>query len=106
MKIAVAVVAVLALALGTAGTVYGVLEAGRVSAQAQQILREEAAIRSMDRQVRMLGNQVATLNVPSDPLSAYNEVCYQPLYNNNIGSDQTYYFPCTNQAQTTPQPGN
>jgi hypothetical protein len=106
MKIAVAVIAVLALALGTAGTVYGITEAGTAAAQARQIRHDRALLRSMGQRVSSLETQVANLNVPTDPLSAYNYVCNQDMTNQSTGVTQTYWFPCTNQAQTIPQPGN
>jgi hypothetical protein len=49
---------------------------------------------------------VGSLTSPSDPLSSYNDICNQQMLNDNTGNDQTYYFPCTNSAVTTPQPGN
>ena len=57
------------------------------------------------RQIINLTNQVGVLNVPSDPLSAYNSVCNQPM-TTPAGLTETYWFPCTNSAQTIPQPGN
>ena len=106
MKIAVAVVAVLALALGTAGTAYGFTEAGKAAAQARQIRHDEALLRSLSQQETALGNQLAALTVPTDPLSAYNDVCSQDMTNGTTGVTQTYWFPCTNSAQTIPQPGS
>jgi len=106
MKIAVAVIAVLALALGTAGTVYGFTEAGKVAAQARQISHEDRQISRDEANLANLETQVGSLTVPTDPLSAYNDVCNQDMTNGTTGVTQLYYFPCTNHAQTIPQPGN
>lgn len=104
MKIAVAIVAALALALGAAGTVYGFTEAGKVAAQARQLHRDEALLRSVSQRETDLAGQMSTLNAPSDPLSAYSAVCNQQMTNQSSGVTQTYWFPCTNNAQTIPQP--
>ena len=85
---------------------YGVTEAGTPAAQARQLRHDEALLRSLSQREPNLSDQVATLNVPTDPLSAYNDVCNQDMTNNSTGVTQTYWFPCTNQAQTIPQPGN
>jgi hypothetical protein len=61
---------------------------------------------SLNNEYQGLSGQVSNLNQPSDPLSAYNDVCNQPITNDATGNVQTYYFPCTNNAQTIPQPGN
>ena len=58
------------------------------------------------QQVTGLQSQLAQFTQPSDPLSAYNDVCDQPMTDNQNDLTQTYYFPCTNSAQTIPQPGN
>jgi hypothetical protein len=50
-------------------------------------------------------NSLGTLSTPSDPLSAYDLICSQDQTNNSTGLTQLYYFPCTNIATTTPQPG-
>jgi hypothetical protein len=106
MKIAVVVIAVLALALGAAGTVYGVTQASRMAAQAREIRHDETLIRSLSQQQTSLQGKVAGLTVPTDPLSAYSAVCNQAMTNQNTGVTQTFWFPCTNNAQTIPQPSN
>ena len=48
---------------------------------------------------------VAGLSNPVDPLSAYTDICNAQLTNNATDVTQTYYYPCTNSAQTIPEPG-
>jgi histidinol phosphatase-like enzyme len=83
------------------------------SAQSAQITRLQSQARADrtelqkdGRQIVSLTNQVGVLSVPSDPLSAYNDICNAQLTNNQTGITQTYYYPCTNVATTIPQPGN
>ena len=77
-------------------------EQNTLTRQLSRAQHEQLVLRQSERR---LGSQVATLNVPSDPLSAYNEVCNQPMQNGATGNTQTFYFPCTNSAQTIPSPG-
>jgi hypothetical protein len=72
---------------------------------ARQLVRAENAELSLKRAQAKLRNEVSGINAPSDPLSAYNDVCNQAMTNSNSGATQTYYFPCTNQATTIPEPG-
>lgn len=62
-------------------------------------------VSDLSSQVGDLSSQVGSLNAPTDPLSAYNFICNMPLTNAD-GGTTTYYFPCTNNVQTIPQPGN
>jgi len=71
---------------------------------ARQIRHDEAMLRSVSQRETYLSNQVATLTVPTDPLSAYSAVCSQQMTNQSSGITQTYWFPCTSHAQTIPQP--
>jgi hypothetical protein len=48
--------------------------------------------------------KMGSLSTPSDPLSSYNEICNTQATDNS-GVTQTYWYPCTNNAQTIPQPG-
>lgn len=75
------------------------------SNKAREIVHLESQINRTKPTLRFLISQLDTLQKPSDPLSSYNEVCNQDMTNSYSGATQTYYFPCTNQAQTTPQPG-
>jgi outer membrane murein-binding lipoprotein Lpp len=86
---------------------------GQVSAQTAQIralTAQEQALKTQEQALKSeyisLSSQVSGLNQPSDPLSAYNDICQVPLQNQGTGATQTYYYPCTNVAQTTPEPGN
>jgi hypothetical protein len=49
--------------------------------------------------------EASQVSQPTDPLSAYNQVCSQPLTDSLTGVTSTWYLPCTNSAQTIPQPG-
>lgn len=68
------------------------------------------ALQSANKQISAhlsnLDNEVSQINVPTDPLSAYNDICSSPVTNQSTGNVQTYYYPCTNNAQTIPEPGN
>ena len=89
----------------------------RVDGQAAQVSRLDSQLSvahktttSQEHEISSLQGSVATLlgqvANPSDPLGAYTDICNQDFTNNSTGIDQTYYFPCTNQAQTMPLPGN
>jgi hypothetical protein len=61
-------------------------------------------------QLSGLQNQVSNLNVPTDPLSAYDEECaFTPDQTDEYPSSDTnnalLWFPCTDSATTIPQPG-
>jgi cell division protein FtsB len=75
----------------------------QLTVQSQSYTRQVRQLRS---EVTSLSAQVSAINIPTDPLSAYNDICNQQETNNNTGVTQTYYFPCTNNAETIPQPGN
>lgn len=76
------------------------------SAATSALSADNAEIKSLRTTVGGLSSQVQNLNVPSDPLSAYNEVCTNSDVQTSNGGSETVYYPCTNQAQTTPQPGD
>jgi len=83
-------------------------EIGRQQAQITQrtaeLTRLQHQLASDEQRLANLEDSVATLNTPTDPLSAYSVVCNQDMTNSVTGITQVYYFPCTNQAQTIPQP--
>jgi type II secretory pathway pseudopilin PulG len=106
------VLVIIALALAAAAAAYGGIEHGRVAGQARQISQEQRAEARLAREVRTvqmnygnLQSKVASISQPTDPLSAYDDICNQQMQNSNTGSEQTYYFPCTNNAETIPEPG-
>jgi tRNA1(Val) A37 N6-methylase TrmN6 len=108
MKIIAAAAAGLAVvALIFAGLAWSHLSGVETSARnAQQASRSASSqISQLQNQVATLQGKVAGLNVPTDPLAAYTDICNQPFTNGTTGVSQTYYFPCTNSAQTIPQPG-
>jgi hypothetical protein len=107
VKRILAAVGVLVLAAAGAAAVVVIRgDAARIRTLQRQDVTLTQQVRSLNDQVTQLGSTVAGINQPSDPLSAYNDVCNQDMQNNVTGADQTYWFPCTNQAQTIPQPGN
>ena len=108
MKITVVILAVIVAALTAATTVQVVTVAGWRHQQAVVQRQQTAKAATDDHEIAALENNVAQLlgevSNPADPLSAYTDVCNEQA-NDSIGGTETYYFPCTNQAQTTPQPG-
>jgi hypothetical protein len=73
----------------------------------RSVVQEQASeIAATNDTVSSLNSTVANLNQPSDPLSAYNSVCQQPMSNTQTGVSSTWYFPCTNSATTTPSPAS
>lgn len=75
-------------------------------AQAATISTWQADVSGLAAQVAKVSTQVGSLTVPQDPLSAYNDICNVQLTNTATDLVQTYYYPCTNSAETIPQPGN
>jgi hypothetical protein len=57
---------------------------------------EQSDVTGLDTQVGSLSSQLANLNQPTDPLSAYNQICRINDVNSTTGLYQTYYYPCTN----------
>jgi septal ring factor EnvC (AmiA/AmiB activator) len=60
----------------------------------------------LNAQVSNFGTQLSQLTTPTDPLSAYDQICNAQLQNSATGVTQAYYYPCTNNAQTIPRPGS
>ena len=104
-----AIVAAIALAVAAAAGTGTLIDHGQAQQQAAADHRQMRALRSqvaaLSTQVGSLGSQVSAISQPSDPLSAYNQICNQPFTDSQTGNQATYYFPCTNSAQTIPQPG-
>jgi uncharacterized protein YlxW (UPF0749 family) len=78
----------------------------RNAALGQQVSSLSQEVGNLNDSVGSLTNTVAGISRPTDPLSAYTEVCYQYFTNPTTDVNQPYWFPCTNNAQTIPQPGN
>jgi len=99
----------LALGLGTAGVVIEHGQADQLGQARDQVTMLQKQLRDnnakLARQVGLVQTQMAGLSQPTDPLSAYNQICNQQFTNDATGITQTYYLPCTNQATTIPQPG-
>lgn len=75
-----------------------------ISHDESTIAQDKSDIESVQSQANSLSSQIAGLSTPTDPLSAYNQICNGPL-TNAAGVTQTYYYPCTDSVQTIPQPG-
>ncbi len=82
----------------------------RLRAQVASLSASQASqarqLAAMRRDVASLQGKVDGLTVPTDPLSAYDQICESQNTNSASGVSQIYYYPCTNNAQTIPQPGN
>ena len=108
MKTAIAAFAALILA---ASAVVGLVI---MHGQLDQLRGQEAKARGVAQsQIRQLtaaeiatATQLDGLTQPTDPLSSYDQICQVQLQNSTTGVTQTFYYPCTNSAQTIPQPGN
>jgi hypothetical protein len=110
VKITVVILAVIVAALTAATTVQLVTVADWRHQQQQRQAAQAKLLATDDHEISALQNSVATLigqvSNPVDSLSAYTDICNVQSQNDATGITQTYYYPCTNQAQTTPQPGN
>jgi peptidoglycan hydrolase CwlO-like protein len=103
-----AILAALVMLAALGGGLFGVSteDSTRASQLSHQITQLRSQLSSDQAEMSSLSHQVGTLTVPSDPLSAYNTVCNQDMTNSNNDLTEVYYFPCTNSAQTIPQPGS
>jgi len=110
MKVIIAALCAVILALATGTVVVFQHQADQISAlrHTEAVATRQSAL--YNHQISALQNSVATLigevADPSDPLSAYTDICNTQASNGQTGVTQTYYYPCTNNAQTIPQPGN
>jgi hypothetical protein len=98
----------LALQLGSANTQIGQLQT-QVSGLSGELRGVDAPLnvqRALSSDQQSITSLNTSLNTSTDPLSAYNEICSSQQVNNTTGVTQTYYYPCTNQVQTIPQPGS
>ena len=109
-----AVIACAALAgvLGS-GVAFAFAATGQVrqlETQVAQLQRDrqeqDAKLAEMGSVIGSIDTTVAGLSNPVDPLSAYTDICHQDMTNDATDLTQTYYYPCTNSAQTIPQPGS
>ena len=109
MRIAVPAAVVTAILMVSALAGLIVLH-NQVAQLRSQVTRQETAtaqqIRQLDSAEMNTATQLAGLTQPADPLAAYDQICNAQLQNGSTGVTQTYYYPCTNNAQTIPQPGN
>jgi hypothetical protein len=102
-----------AIAGGLGGALYGV-NAHDSSVQAQlehkisslegTITQQGNDLSGESNEMSSLSNQISKLNVPTDPLANYDEVC--TIYADSaLGNSLPWYLPCTTSAETIPQPG-
>lgn len=109
-KLAVAVIALVSAAVAALAVVFVVTTRSDVSELRHQVARLQSANTALASReasdYQDVSGKISGLTVPTDPLSAYNQICTSNNTNSVTGVDQTYYYPCTNMAQTIPQPGN
>ena len=105
MKPSVIVSAVACLLAGCAiaFAVRGNADSGSQIRTLRQQLSQLQAKESADYNQAMTA--VGSLTPPTDPLTAYNQVCSTTATGEETGITSTYWYPCTDQAQTIPQPG-
>ncbi|HWE55814.1 MAG TPA: hypothetical protein VG435_09885 [Acidimicrobiales bacterium] len=70
-----------------------------------QVSQDAGQLSNIQESVTSLTSQVGAISKPSDPLSAYNQICDSTFQNSTTDLEQLYYYPCTNVVQTTPLPG-
>jgi hypothetical protein len=104
--------AIAAVAAGAAIAAAGITLAVQADSSHHQVSRLTTQLDGIQRQLaddnqnlNRISSDVAGLSTPDDPLSAYDDVCNQPMTTSH-GQTETYWFPCTNSATTIPQPGN
>jgi hypothetical protein len=104
MKIALAVVTSVLVAALIAMFVIVSSLSGQVSTLYGDRSHDQQQISGLQNQLDDDEQKLQDLNEPQDPLSAYTGICHQDMFNSGINEYQTWYFPCTNNAQTIPQP--
>lgn len=77
---------------------------GQLAVQQHRAQLDRAQLAALRTAESRMSGQLATLTVPTDPLASYDAVCNMPLSSDGGLTTQTWYFPCTNSAQTIPQP--
>jgi len=111
----VIVIVLLSLAAGIFGMVNSMMTSSQLAQAKRQLSTQQQQMsQQVDQQIEIqqqritnLNSEVSGLNVPTDPLANYNQVCSNPdVENDSTGQTQTYWYPCTNNAQTIPQPGS
>lgn len=80
-------------------------QARQIGALQTQVRRLTAGQHTTSAKLGQLSGQVAGLTVPTDPLGAFDQICNQQFTNSVTGNSQTFYLPCTDNAETIPQPG-
>jgi hypothetical protein len=95
-----------ALILAASAVVGLIVMHGQLDQLRGQEAKAKAAVQQLNAAEIATATQLDGLTQPTDPLSAYDQICQVQEQNGTTGVDQTYYYPCTNSAQTIPQPGN
>lgn len=78
---------------------------GEVKSDRGVITGLQSQLAGQQADIAKLNNAMGSLSQPTDPLSAYDQICTAENTNGTTGVLQTYYYPCTNSVQTIPQPG-
>jgi hypothetical protein len=112
MKLAAIAIAA-SLLTGAAGITTGVIGMTSADHAQSQVKTDERQITTLqnnlsatDSRLNSIDEQVSGLTTPTDPLGNYDQVCWNNNVTTTSGQTETVYYPCTNNAQTIPQPGN
>lgn len=115
MKRMLTTIAAIIVAAGLGGAVLAVnnVDSSRTTQLQHRMAQLQVQVTESHRLVHELTGMVNNLNLPSDPLSAYNQECalngssltWLPSADVSNASNATLWFPCTDSASTTPQPG-
>lgn len=113
MKVFTVIAGVLACALAGAALTVGLSIQGGMNGQLRALKGENASLQGQldtasakeSADYATVHAQMGHLAAPTDPLSAYDQICNSQFTNGSTGTNQTYYYPCTNNVQTIPQPG-
>ena len=105
-----AVVTGISLSLGLGITTI-VVSSANDNHNSAEITNLQSQVNGLDRTINDLQSTVTDLQTtvsglsrPTDPLAAYDQECSQYETDNLTGSQSLYYFPCTNNVVTIPQP--
>jgi hypothetical protein len=121
MKIIAIITIGVACALAAAAFSLSLTLKGTLDGQIGNLQRQNASLQSQNTSLQAQINaqvqqeskdylnmeaKLGTLSTPTDPLSAYNQICSGDQTSNSTGNTSLYYWPCTDSAETIPQPGS
>ena len=102
-----------AAGLAVAALAIGHLALSQVSGLHAQVSQERATLSiyagrlaADEALIGQIQGKLGSLTTPQDPLSAYDDICNTQAVSSTTGLTQTYWYPCTDSAETIPQPGN